>query len=316
MNFSINARNPQKVSTLFLHPGRELSAAEGKVNIIISPALYWFRDETLPVKSVNQAKKLAPSIFESFLPPGEYSYSVIKREESFWLFAYKDEVIAETLRQSGCKNAQVEKLYFAQTEFFDAQEALTLDEKQVLVNNAGVVTILPLQYVPLAKPLEPFCRNHILFGPAISVNLYQNSFIDDKNLYRLMAITIGFIMLYLGDYMLARHGMKAALAQQYGLQEHYQIPQTSFELEGLMRSLNGKAKEQQSVRTLFKVVLKLPYEKGEFLRSIQLTPKSALIEIALSDPKRAEVIKTALMPYLKITGAKVKEGRFYLEGKL
>ena len=79
-----------QLKTLFLDPHSEIEHTDEKVNIILSPALYWVKRQTLPVKYIRDAMKLLPSIFEESVPEGHYSYSAYKDGDTFVLFAYDD----------------------------------------------------------------------------------------------------------------------------------------------------------------------------------------------------------------------------------
>jgi hypothetical protein len=80
-------------TTLFLDPASKeqlIYDTSKKVNIILSPSLYWVKKMSLPVTNVREVKKLLPSIFEDSLPVGHYSYTAYKHGEDFMLFAYED----------------------------------------------------------------------------------------------------------------------------------------------------------------------------------------------------------------------------------
>ncbi|MEA2091565.1 MAG: hypothetical protein U9O83_04260 [Campylobacterota bacterium] len=118
--------NP-KLTTLFLDPNSEssYSAIKGaKVNIILSPSLYWVKKLSLPVKYLRDAKKLLPSLFEDTLPKGNYSYTAYKSGDEFLIFAYEDKYILETLSKEGISLSNVANVYFAQSEMQNIEGAL------------------------------------------------------------------------------------------------------------------------------------------------------------------------------------------------
>ena len=75
MQFPIKLpRSETPLTTLFLDKEAQPVNVQGKIDLILSPSLYWFRAESLPVKTVFQARKLAPSVFDAIIPEGTYSY--------------------------------------------------------------------------------------------------------------------------------------------------------------------------------------------------------------------------------------------------
>ena len=89
----------QKYKTIFLDPSSDISSVEEKVNVILSPSLYWVKKLSLPLKKASEAHKLLPSIFEETLPLGNYNYSVYKKGDDFFAFAYDDKAIFRHLRR-------------------------------------------------------------------------------------------------------------------------------------------------------------------------------------------------------------------------
>ena len=94
-----------KLKTIFLDPNSDKSVINNydndsilvtddaskkreKVNVILSPSLYWVKKLSLPVKYVREVKKLLPSIFEDTLPKGNYNYTAYKSGEDFFGFEH------------------------------------------------------------------------------------------------------------------------------------------------------------------------------------------------------------------------------------
>ncbi len=65
---------------LFLDPNYPAVCGDEKVDIILSPSLYWIKKISLPLNSLREVRTLLPSIFEDMLPDGIYSYSVYKNQ--------------------------------------------------------------------------------------------------------------------------------------------------------------------------------------------------------------------------------------------
>ena len=296
----------KRLSILFLTPHTPpIEAKDGRYIVLLTPAFYWFKAQELPVKRVSQAKEIAPSLFDGTIDEGNYSYMAIKREEGFWLFAYDDTLIANRLTQIGLKPSQIDSIYFAQSECFDIPEAIEVDERYALISTDGIVSLAPLAYVPHHVSFKSYFDNHSFSKDRVSVNFFQNSFIDEKYIYTMMLVSILFIVLYLGEYLLIHQQLTKESLRSYTLTQKYALPETSFEIKGLKNSLKAKEKRQIELREDLKKLLALPLQKGEYITKIELKEKMAHLEVMLSEPKRAETIKRHLQKSMKITKAKV-----------
>ncbi|RLA71544.1 MAG: hypothetical protein DRG24_05290 [Epsilonproteobacteria bacterium] len=315
MKFQIKpAKKMHKTDVLLLGKDSRIAVSYNKVDLILSPSLYWFREEILPAKNVPQAKKLAPSLFDAIAPEGIYNYHAQKHQDLFWLFAYDETAIAQAITDAGLRLNQVRNIYFAQNECAPADKALQIDKENVLVNNEGAISLLPLKYVQESVDAQMFFETHPRSKHKITINLFQNSLLDEKQINRLIALAILFIVIYLGAFIMQKQQYKLALTKQYALNETYQLPPTSFQLKGLIKSLESKQKRQLDFRARLNKIFKLSLKKGEYIQKFEATIKKLSLEIHLNDVSRAEGIKSELQKLIRITSAKVKNKTFYVSG--
>lgn len=291
---------------------KQINVSAEKVNLVLSPAFYWFKKEQLPVQSVAKAKQLAPSLFDGTVPEGSYSYTAIKQEDGFWLFAYDDAMIAQHLAQMGIKSAQIAGIYFAQTECCDLQEPLLLEDGSVLLQRSGVVSVVDQRYCDATLTCKAYFATRQLSKHTVPVSFFRSNLLEEKYLYRLMALCVAFIVAFFAHYLMLRHEFGVLLGKEQAVVAHYQLPQTSFELDGLKNALQGKEAQQMQIRERFKAFLSLPLEKGEYLQKVQISQKNATLEIALNRPERAEALKGALQKSVNVTSAKVVDKTFYV----
>lgn len=306
------SQNNQTVATVFINRQDKVTITTEKVNIVLSPAYYWFKQEHLPVKSVTQAKKLLPSIFDGSIPEGEYSYHAIKYEDSFWLFAYNDAFIAGKLKTLGIKPSQINQIYFAQSECYDLLVPLQINETHALVSDDNILSMVPLQYFKDSIPCDDYFKTHRFSKNHVSLNFFQNSLIDEKYIYRLMGVMIASIIVYFVNYLVLREDLKKVLSHQFAISEKYKLPQTSFELNGLKRTLLSKETQQINYRANIKKLLSLKLESGEYVQKLDVEEKKASYEINMNDAKRAEAIKNELQKLFQITSAKVIDTTFFV----
>ncbi len=286
--------------------------AEGAVDVVLSPAFYWFREQVLPAKNAQQARKLAPAFFDAIIPEGRYEYMAVPRNETFWLFAYDPDLIVETLADKGLKPSQVRAVYFAQLECTGLEEPLAINEEQILVDNEGVLSVLPSRYGEAKEPVEAYCARTPRSRHKVAVSLFRSGVLDEKQLGRLTAVAIAFLAVYLVGFLQLRHQYREQLVREHALKTHYKLPETSFQLKSLVNSLEGRQKRQLALRAVMKNVTRLPLQTGEALTQLTLKPKKADMTIVLAAPKRAEAIKSALQKFARVTSAKVKDRTFYV----
>jgi len=312
LKLPINSKPRKRLKILFLDKQTHYDGADERLRIILSPAYYWFKDEALPVKYVSQAQSLAASQFDSTVPEGNYKYAVIKKDDRFWLFAYDEIRIAETLKALGIKPAQVEAFYFAQNEFQHLERPVEITDNRVLVQNEGVVSVMPRTYVDATQTLESVLDQLKLSKHKVSLNLFQNSVLDEKWIYRFSVMSIIFIVLYLTSYLLLKSDLKELRTEQYTLTQKYQLPETSFQLKSLMRSLTSKEDRQLALRQQLKKLFSLPLASGDYVKKFEFNAKGALYEIVLSDIGHAQSIKQWLQKEFTIKSAKVVDQTFYI----
>ena len=300
------------VPALFLTRGSEAISVENKINIILSPSFYWYKAETLPVKKASAAKELAPSLFDGIVDEANYSYMAIKKEELFWLFAYDDLLIAQTLLDMGIKPSHINAIYFAQTECLGTLEAIKVNESTALISKDDAVSLIPIEYAGDTISSEHYFSEHTLSKEKVNVNFFQNSFLDEKYIYRLMLIATFVTGIYLAEYLLLQNDLEREQFKAYTLAEKYKLPATSFEIKSLKNGLESKQKRQIKLREDISALMRIALKEGEYMQKIIIKAKTAHLEIHLSDPKHAEAIKRYVAKTMKITKAKVVDNLFLL----
>ncbi|MEA2111653.1 MAG: hypothetical protein U9P71_06345 [Campylobacterota bacterium] len=317
MKLPIKRKNTKGIKTLFIDKNSTFTGGEQeRLNIVLSPSYYWFKRVELPVKYVSQAQSLAASQFDGVIPEANYKYMVIKKEDLFWLFAYDEAVIAQKLKNLNIKPSQIEGFYFAQNECEALSIPIKIDENMALVNSDGVVSLMPISYVNETLSLEQWSRDLNFSKHKVSLNLFQNSVLDEKWIFRFSVMSIVFIVLYLASYLLLKNDLKNELTQQYALTQKYKLPETSFQLNSLKRSLTSKENRQIELRQNVKKLFSIRLEKGEYVKKFEMKTKTVEYEIVLNAPKNAEKIKKQLSKNFKVDSAKVVDNTFYVGVKL
>jgi len=282
---------------------------------VLGPSLYWFREKTLPAKTVAAAKKLAPSVFDAIIPAGEYSYFVLKRDEgSFWLFAYDEAAIVDAIRAAGLRSRSIRNIYFAQTECLSLERPLLVGTQKVLATIDGVITLLPSGYVSETEPLDAFFKSHPRSSNRIPVTLYRNALLDHKAVRSLTAVAGVFALIYGLNYLMARKQLHAVTAKQETIMQTYRLPQTSFERDGLLNALQKKQQSQAALREKVKALFTLPLKKGTHIESLTLTTQKVSLSYAVEDEKDVQVLQKQLEAIIKIGSEKLNGKTWTVEG--
>ncbi len=261
-------KKPQQA--LFLDPDLDVEIAkEGGIDVILSPALYWVKRFTLPSVPLKEAKKLLPSLFEEFLPQGEYRYYGYFDEDRFVGFAYDEERIKAVLESKGVPLSRVDKIYFAQNELDKDALPCKIGE-WVLAEVDGVVIKLPASFASQAKALDPRLKPHT--AHKITIERYTK-LIDRKTLYGVLGVCMLFLAAY-GAEFYKLHIQRIEIEKAKGeLFSRYGLLPTTFQNEALLKKYEKIDTRQRKIRSLLAEVLRMPLPKGVYLSDFRLHKK-------------------------------------------
>ncbi len=255
----------KQIKTIFLDPASDSLEIEDDVNVILSPSLYWVKKVSLPVKYLRDVKSLLPSLFEDTLPEGSYSYSAYKSGDEFFIFAYEDKFIIDTLSSKGVSSTQIKGVYFAQSELSETQGAIKVNETQSIYVKDEIVILVPCCWIEESGNLD---ISSIDFSKhRISLKQFGH-IVNDKSLYMLATIFSLLIVLVAVEYFItlqkistttesrdelfAKHGLKSTMMQNRSLLSEYKTihkRQTNFR-DSVGYILSLKLKKEQSLSQL------------------------------------------------------------------
>ena len=253
----------QKHKAIFLDPNSPvIKVIDEKVNIILSPSLYWVKKLSLPVKYARDAKKLLPSIFEDTLPEGHYSYSVYKKDDNFFAFAYDDKLIIDTLKEKGIAFSDVASVYFAQSELLVMKGALKINETQSIYVRDGIVILLPCCWVEESGELnldELSLSSH-------SIMLAQfGHIVDNSSLYKIGAVLVALIILILTELFITSAKVDELTNLKDELFTKSKLQSTMFQNEAALKKYEKIDKTQIKLRAYVAMVLSLRLKPTESL---------------------------------------------------
>lgn len=301
-----------KRKTIFLDPQCEKFSfsKEERVDVVLSPALYWVKKLTLPVKYLREVKKLLPSIFEDILLAGEYNYYVYKEGESYIAFAYEDRAILELLEQKGVNASQVGDIYFAQSELGAIQTPLSIDATRALMSNEGIVVIVPLAWVESFEPLQ----SQMVLGSKHKITLSQfGHIIDKKTLYRLIALLSVFIIVFWIEIFTVQRHSGLVEAKKEELVSKYDLKPTMMQNNALLKKYENIHAKQIKLRDILAKVSSLKLAPDQKLSLVALQEEKLVLEF---EGKNLETIQKKLRSLQPDLSAKMQNDRLRLEGAL
>jgi hypothetical protein len=288
-----------------------------KCDLILSPFYYWSKIEQLPIKSIREVLRVASSLFDGLLPSGEYRYKVDKLEEGkFLIIAYDIAFIKSKLVEFGIKLENIDSFYFAQSELKSITEPILLNEKEALVVIDEVVQKIDSRYIRNSIDFVDILNNIRLSKNKISSVELQNSIIDSKTLYTVVAILSIFTTLYITEFVLYKKELSNILSSQNALYDKYDLPSTSFELDSIKSKFLTIDNEQFEFRDKLKYLFNLRVFSGEGFLNLNIKNQDINFKFKLIKTTRAEEIKSYLIKEFKIKDMKVVDNILEVKMKI
>ena len=299
-----------QVQTLFVDKNSPVFSVEGSLNIILSPSLYWVKKVSLPVKYLREVKPLLPSLFEEVLPAGNYSYSAYKQGEDYFVFAYEDKMILDTLVSKGISASQVKGVYFAQSELFSIDKPVEIDEQNSLYKKDDIVMALPSSWFAERISLEFDASK--LSKHSIALKQFSH-IVNDKSLFKMSAIVLVFLLLIATEYFITSHKVTELQTKQENVFQKYHLKATMFQNRAMLQELQTHHKEQMKLRKYMAIALKTPLLKNQKLTLIEL--RAMKLKLAFSGEKKG--LENRLFSFFKKEqikySAHYKKGTLYME---
>ena len=292
-----------------LHTSIEVEKGQ-MLDLILSPSFYWVKHVSIPVKSLREVKEFLPTLFEDTVPNGKYSYYAYEDEETYLIFAYDDKMILDILAEKGINPQQINKVYFAQSEFQDLKEAIAIDEDSVLDIDNHVILKLPKDLVNTFKPLE--LNEHHFSEHSITLARYAN-IATTKSLTQFAIFMGALIAIFMLDWMVSEAKITEFEAAPLGLYAEHKLPATNIQNEVIFEMLHKRYEQQIKIRQITGEILNLKLGKNEYVSLYNLQDKKLKIELKLKSSKRASAITNALQKKNLSLKKQYKNGLLKLE---
>ncbi|MCF6330915.1 MAG: hypothetical protein L3I99_05145 [Sulfurimonas sp.] len=239
--------------TIFLDTYTNIVLGDEKLDVILSPSLYWVKKVKLPVKYVRDAKKLLVSLFEDVLPEGDYSYSTYKEDDEFYIFAYEDKVVLDLLTTQGISPNNISSIHFAQSELDKIEGAIKINEKQSIYVKDSIVTLVPCCWIEENGSLN--LKDMKLSKHTISLQHFGH-IVDSSSLKKIAAVAIAFIVLILSELFIVKSNINKVQTQTQELASKYELKPTMFQNKAVLKKYKSIHATQTNFRQEMSKALK------------------------------------------------------------
>lgn len=286
MNFN------KKIKTIFLDPKLDVRVSDEKINIILSPSLYWVKKLSLPITNIKEVKKLLPSIFEDEIEAGEYNYYVYKKEDFFIAIAYDDKKILQIIKEKQIPLQNIAKVYFAQTELTQLQLPLHINKIYSVIEKDDIVLLLPYSFIkqetnPLVLDQIKHTKHHI------TLTQYSN-IVDKKSLYTISAVLVLAIILSLSELFITQQKLTSLTNKQEQIFTKYHLKPTMFQNKSLLKQYQKIYTKQTKIREDIAQILAIRLKKGQSLTNISFEGKKIIAVFEHLDNQTQQHIKQKL----------------------
>ncbi|MEA3498625.1 MAG: hypothetical protein U9R16_06145 [Campylobacterota bacterium] len=238
-----------KNKTIFLNKKSSFTFDE-KVDVILSPELYWVRIFNIPLKNKNDVLKALPTYFEDFFDVEGYEFYVIKLEDEQYLcFAYLESLISQIANDANLKLSQILNIHFSQNEFLDFK-SFKIDN-QYLAYHDDILLRIP-KNLTNENDISNIDMDSIkLSKHTFSINK-TNKYIDTKSIYLLSFIFILISFINFGKVTILSNTINETTNNQTKIAKEYKMLPTMMQTKSVIKSLEKKQTLQVNLRDKLK----------------------------------------------------------------
>ncbi|WP_024955741.1 hypothetical protein [Sulfurospirillum arcachonense] len=284
-------------------------------DLLLSPEFYWVKKVTLNVKFAYEVKKMAESIFDGFLPSGDYEYKVFKvAPNEYILVAYDIKLIQDELIQLGIDMDFVANIYTLQSEFL--QINAKVDEEFGLATCKGVIVYSASKLLDLEDALHV---EELLEDKTLSKNYIYHSK-SKKNSLEYFNLMIWFVLILnlvvLLDTIKLYKDKKFLENQKNTFIKKHNLPSTSFQITSMKEELSFIEKNQLGFRDAILYINKFHFLKDELFDSVYFKNNVIVFSVSLESKQREEILKKYISKKLTILKSKNENKSLVVEIQL
>ncbi len=281
-------------TTLFVTKSDKIEK-RGAYSLILSPEFYWIKKVSLPVKKEREALKLAPSVFEGFLPAGEFAYEVRQGADGFIMIAYDKKQINRELEKIITHKGDIKALYFAQDALGFISACVEVNDHAALSNMDGIIIQVPRACTNTDTSLNQLLEKAALGKRRVKLSSFDSELFSLADM-KIVATIFGLLFFaFLSEYIAYKKATDSLDKKRVEIIERYDLPRTSIQLKSIKKSLVKKFKKQKNLRDMLFALSKLRLKSGEYIQRIEENPKGMVVKIVLTSKERERAIK-AMFP--------------------
>lgn len=284
---------------------------EGRVDVVLSPSLYWVKRVELPIKRLYDVKKILPSLFEDILPDHNYSYAVFKDAESYVAFAYKDESVLALLEEKKIPLSHVGGIYFAQNEL-QGYLPLRIDENTVLVEEEDVVVCIPGELAAEDVEYKEITTHKPTSKPVVLE--HYSHIIDSKTLMKIGGLVAAFCVVVFAEYFVVRYKINQLEDAREEIVSRYHLFATMMQNRSVLQKYERRFTKQSKLREYLAKFLQLKLNKTEYIELVQV--KGNELQVVLHGVKDKNHILWQLGKMKKLVELKEEQGKLDIRVKL
>jgi len=302
--------------TLFLDPSsiQEISIETNKkIDIVLSPSLYWVKKLSLPVKSVREVKKLLESIFEDTLLDGDYSYSAYKKGNDFFVFAYEDKKILEQLTKAGISPSNVSSIHFAQSEIEDIEIPLKINNTQSIYIKDDILIVVPTAWLSESEELN--LDNIKLSKHTIKLQQYGH-IVKNSSLYKIGTILSILIIIIIVEIFITSSKISTIEDKKEKLFTKYRLQPTMIQNKSTLKKYTKIYKRQTKLRKYISYFLTLKLKNDQKIDTISYKEKKLNVKISATTQNNMNSILSQLDAKNLTYTKSLKNNTLYIEVNL
>jgi len=195
------------------------------------------------------------------------------------------------LAGKGIRPDQINRVYFAQSEFQGIDEAVSIDEHCALDLEERVVVKLPNTLVDSSAPLK--LEEHDFSEHTIELARYAH-IATTKSLINFSIFMGALIIIFALDWIVSSIKISEFDTAPAHLFQEHKLPATKVQNEAILSSLQKKYQNQIKLRQRTAEILNLQLGKNEHITLYELKGKKLTVELKIPSNKRASILLKGL----------------------
>jgi hypothetical protein len=189
----------------------------------------------------------------------------------------------------------------------DLDTCCSIDEASSLVNINGLLMQIPRNCTDPKLEIDAYLKDLKPGSDSVKLGSLDVEVVDRRT-FVMMSIALVLFLAALGiEYFDYKKGISNLEESKTALIQKYDLPPTTMQLESIRNRLFKTYKSQKRIREAMAAIAKLPLQKDEYIKLLDIDDKRAEVEIVLSDPKREAQLKRLLAKKYKILESQVDD---------